>query len=93
MYETRFFGYCSELESMGARISIESKTATVVGVEQLHGATVSAHDLRAGAALVIAGLAARGTTRVQNIHFVERGYENLIGKLTALGADIKRIEE
>lgn len=93
VYETRFFGYCSELESMGARISIESKTATVVGVEQLHGATVSAHDLRAGAALVIAGLAARGTTRVQNIHFVERGYENLIGKLTALGADIKRIEE
>ncbi len=93
VYETRFFGYCSELESMGARISIESKTATVVGVEQLHGATVSAHDLRAGAALVIAGLAARGTTRVQNIHFVERGYEDLIGKLTALGADIKRIEE
>ena len=93
VYETRFFGYCTELESMGARISIESKTATVVGVEQLHGATVSAHDLRAGAALVIAGLAARGTTRVQNIHFVERGYENLIGKLTALGADIKRIEE
>ncbi len=93
VYETRFFGYCSELESMGARISIESKTATVVGVEQLHGATVSAHDLRAGAALVIAGLAASGTTRVQNIHFVERGYENLIGKLTALGADIKRIEE
>ena len=93
VYETRFFGYCSELESMGARISIESKTATVVGVEQLHGATVSAHDLRAGAALVIAGLAASGTTRVQNIHFVERGYENLIGKLTALGADINRIEE
>ena len=93
VYETRFFGYCSELESMGARISIESKTATVVGVEQLHGATVSAHDLRAGAALVIAGLAASGTTRVQNIHFVERGYEDLIGKLTALGADIKRIEE
>ena len=93
VYETRFFGYCSELESMGARISIESKTATVVGVELLHGATVSAHDLRAGAALVIAGLAASGTTRVQNIHFVERGYEDLIGKLTALGADIKRIEE
>ena len=52
-----------------------------------------ASDLRAGAALVIAGLAAKGTTKVQNIHFVERGYEDLIGKLTALGADIKRIEE
>ena len=93
VYETRFFGYCSELESMGAKISIVSKTATVFGVDHLHGATVSAHDLRAGAALVIAGLAAQGTTRVQNIHFVERGYEDSIGKLTALGADIRRIEE
>ncbi len=92
VYETRFFGYCSELESMGAKITINSKTAMVVGVEQLHGATVTAHDLRAGAALVIAGLAAQGTTRVQDIHYVERGYEDLIGKLTALGADIKRIE-
>ena len=53
----------------------------------------SAHDLRAGAALVIAGLAARGTTQVQNIHFVERGYEDMIGKLSSLGADIRRIEE
>lgn len=93
VYETRFFGYCSELTSMGARISIESKTATVIGVERLHGATVTARDLRAGAALVIAGLAASGTTRVENIHFVERGYEDLIGKFTALGADIRRIEE
>ena len=93
VYETRFFGYCSELQSMGAKITIDSKTATVVGVDHLEGATVSAHDLRAGAALVIAGLAARGTTRVQNIHFVERGYEDLIVKLTALGADIRSIEE
>ena len=93
VYETRFFGYCEELQSMGAKITIYSKTATVVGVDHLQGATVSAHDLRAGAALVIAGLAAQGTTRVQNIHFVERGYENLIGKLSALGADIRRIED
>ena len=93
VYETRFFGYCSELESMGAKISIEGRTAIVTGVDHLKGATVAAHDLRAGAALVIAGLAAKGTTKVQNIHFVERGYEDLIGKLTALGADIKRIEE
>ena len=92
VYETRFFGYCSELESMGANIRIEGKTATVVGVEQLHGAEVKANDLRAGAALVIAGLSAPGTTYVGNIHYVERGYENLIGKLTALGADIKRID-
>ena len=93
VYETRFFGYCSELESMGANIKIEGKTATVVGVEQLYGAEVTANDLRAGAALVIAGLAAQGTTYVKNIHYVERGYENIIQKLTALGADIRRIED
>ena len=93
VYETRFFGYCSELESMGANIRIEGKTANVVGVEQLYGAEVTANDLRAGAALVIAGLAANGTTYVKNIHYVERGYENIIEKLSALGADIKRIEE
>ena len=93
VYETRFFGYCTELESMGANIHITGKTATVQGVEQLYGSSVCAHDLRAGAALVIAGLAATGTTSVDQIHFVERGYEDLIGKLTALGADIKRVED
>ena len=92
VYETRFFGYCTELESMGASIQVNGKTATVTGQESLLGATVYAHDLRAGAALVIAGLAAQGMTRVENIHFIERGYENLIEKLTALGADIKRVE-
>lgn len=93
VYETRFFGYCTELQSMGANIKISGKTATVTGVERLYGATVCAHDLRAGAALVIAGLAAEGTTYVEHIHFIERGYENLIPKLTALGADIRRLEE
>ena len=93
VYETRFFGYCTELESMGANIRIDGKTATVVGVDQIHGAEVCAHDLRAGAALVIAGLAAEGTTLVRDIHYVERGYENLIEKLTALGATIRRIED
>ena len=93
VYETRFFGYCSELQSMGANIKIEGKTANVVGVEQLYGAEVKANDLRAGAALVIAGLAAQGTTYVDNIHYVERGYENIIQKFTALGADIKRVED
>ena len=62
-------------------------------VEKLKGATVAAHDLRAGAALVIAGLSAEGTTIVENIHFVERGYQNLIEKFTALGADIRRIDD
>ena len=93
VYETRFFGYCSELQSMGANIRIEGKTANVVGVEQLHGAEVKANDLRAGAALVMAGLSAQGTTYVNNIHYVERGYENIIQKLTALGADIRRIDD
>ena len=93
VYETRFFGYCTELQSMGASIAISGKTATVSGVEKLRGARVCAHDLRAGAALVIAGLAAEGTTYVEHIHFVERGYENLIEKLTALGAVIRRIED
>ena len=93
VYETRFFGYCSELEIMGAEIHIDGKTATVYGKDTLHGATVRARDLRAGAALIIAGLAAEGTTRVENIHYVERGYERLIEKLTALGAKIRRVEE
>ena len=93
VYETRFFGYCTELESMGADIQINGKTAIVTGVDQLYGATVSANDLRAGAALVIAGLAAEGVTWVKNIHYVERGYEQLIEKLTALGAGIRRIED
>ena len=77
---------------MGARIAINGKTATVDGVEKLHGAEVGARDLRAGAALVIAGLSAEGTTMVDNIHFIERGYENLIEKMTGLGADIRRVD-
>ena len=92
VYETRFFGYCTELESMGANIQVSGKTAIISGVEKLTGTTVCAHDLRAGAALVIAGLAAEGTTYVENIHFVERGYENIVEKLTALGALIRRDE-
>ena len=93
VYETRFFGYCTELESMGADIQISGKTAIVTGVEELYGVTVSAKDLRAGAALIIAGLAARGTTWVKNVHYVERGYERLIEKLTDLGARIRRVED
>ena len=93
VYETRFFGYCTELESMGANIHITGKTATVSGVEHLYGSTVCAHDLRAGAALVIAGLAAQGTTHVEHIHFIERGYEHLVEKLNSLGADIRRLDD
>ena len=91
VYETRFFGYCTELCDMGADIRISGKTATITGTGKLHGATVYAHDLRAGAALIIAGLAAEGVTRVEDIHYVERGYENVIGKMTALGAKIRKL--
>ena len=93
VYETRFFGYCTELATMGADILINGKTAIVSGQDCLHGAKVRAHDLRAGAALVIAGLAAEGVTQVENIHFIERGYERVVEKFTALGADIRKIEE
>ena len=93
VYETRFFGYCTELTNMGANININGKTASVTGTSKLHGATVRANDLRAGAALIIAGLAAEGTTYVENIHFVERGYEKLVEKMTALGAQIRRLED
>ena len=93
VYETRFFGYCTELESMGAKININGKTAEVTGRDKLKGTTVIARDLRAGAALVIAGLCAEGTTKVENIHFVERGYQNLVEKLTSLGATSRRIDD
>ncbi len=93
VYETRFFGYCTELASMGADILISGKTAIVSGKKKLNGAQIHAHDLRAGAALVIAGLAADGVTEIENIHFIERGYERIVDKLTAIGADIKRVDD
>ena len=92
VYETRFFGYCTELTDMGANIKIDGKTAIVTGRPKLTGNVVCARDLRAGAALIIAGLRAEGTTYVENIHFVERGYERIIEKLRGIGADISRVE-
>ena len=93
VYETRFFGYITELTDMGAKIEVKDKTATVTGQERLRGAVVGANDLRAGAALVIAGLAAEGTTYVENIHFIERGYERIVEKLTGIGARIRKITD
>ena len=90
VYETRFFGYCTELESMGARIQINGKTAVVTGVEKLTGTAVSAHDLRAGAALVIASLAAQGETVIDNIAHLERGYEHFPEKLRSIGVNIEK---
>ena len=92
IYDTRF-RYCAELNRMGASIQVETKMAVIDGVEKLEGCTVHACDLRAGAAMVIAGLAARGETIVEDIQYIERGYENLVGKLEGLGASIKRIEK
>lgn len=91
IYDTRF-RYCAELNRMGAKIQVDTKVAVIDGVEQLHGAVVKACDLRAGAAMVIAGLAADGTTTVEDVHFIERGYECMIEKLRGIGADITRIE-
>ena len=76
---------------MGASISVDGKVAVVQGVENLTGACVRAADLRAGAAMVIAGLAANGTTEIEEIHHIERGYTNLVDKLRGLGADIDRV--
>ena len=86
------FRYVTELTKMGAKIQVDGKTAVVEGVESLTGATVKACDLRAGAAIVIAGLAARGVTRIQDIHHIQRGYEDLVAKLRGLGADIREEE-
>ena len=91
IYDTRF-RYCAELNRMGASIQVDTKVAVIDGVERLHGCSVKACDLRAGAAMVIAGLAASDVTVVEDAHFIERGYECMIEKLRGLGADIKRIE-
>ncbi len=85
------FRYVDELHRMGANISVDGRIAVVEGVNRLQGAIVKAMDLRAGAAVVIAGLAAEGTTTIEEIQHIERGYENIVGKLSSLGADIKII--
>ena len=92
IFESRF-RHLSEMERMGARVRIYEQTAVIEGVPQLHGAAVEATDLRAGAALVIAGLMAQGTTEIYNTHFIDRGYEHLEEKLNSLGAKISRTRE
>ncbi|SHE96640.1 UDP-N-acetylglucosamine 1-carboxyvinyltransferase [Desulforamulus putei] len=92
VFENRFM-HVSELKRMGAKIKIEGRTAVVQGVKNLTGAAVKATDLRAGAAMILAGLAAEGETAISNIHHIDRGYENLIEKLQGIGANIRRVEE
>ena len=76
---------------MGASIKVDGRMAVIEGGLPLHGAQVYAVDLRAGVAMIIAGLAATGTTEISNIHLIERGYDDVVGKFRSLGADIERI--
>lgn len=85
------FRYIDQLTIMGADVQVDGKTAVITGVEKLKAAPVQAVDLRAGAAMVIAGLMADGQTEIENIQYIDRGYENIVEKFTALGADIKRV--
>ena len=85
------YRYVDEFRRMGAKIQVDGKVAVIEGVEQLTGAPVHACDLRAGAAMVIAGLSAHGVTEVDGIYHIERGYETLVEKLSAVGADIRTI--
>ena len=87
------YRYVDELKRMGANIQVDDKTAVVMGVDYLTGAPVQAYDLRAGAAMVVAALAARGETEISCVHYIERGYENIVEKLRLLGADIRAVEE
>ena len=86
------YRYTEELTRMGANIHVDGKIAVVEGVKEFTGAPVRAHDLRAGAAMVIAGLAAKGVTEVEQVQNIERGYETLVEKFVALGADMYRSE-
>ena len=92
IFENRFM-HVDELRKMGANIQAEGRNAFITGVPTLHGAAVRATDLRAGAALIIAGLAAEGKTTVSDLYHLDRGYEDLIGKFQSLGADIRRIDD
>ena len=87
------YRYVDELRRMGARIQVDDKTAVVEGVDHLTGAPIQASDLRAGAAMVIAALAAHGASEISHVQYIERGYENIVEKLRAVGADIRSVEE
>ena len=92
VFENRFM-HVDELNKMGAIIATSGKEARIAGVRKLSGAEVNATDLRAGAALVLAGLVAEGTTIIGNIYHIDRGYNDFVGKMKSLGANIERIED
>lgn len=85
------FRYADQLTFMGANIQVDGKSAVITGVEGLTAAEVKANDLRAGAAMIIAGLVADGVTEIEDIEYIDRGYEQVVEKLSSLGADIKRV--
>ena len=92
VFENRFM-HVDELRRMGAKIKIDGRTSVIHGTDSLAGCQVKATDLRAGAAIVLAGLIAEGETQIGYIHHIDRGYDNLVGKLISLGADIKRVDQ
>ena len=92
IFENRY-KHAEGLQRLGANIKVEGKVAIVEGVEQLRGAPVMSHDLRGGAALVVAGLCAKGRTEVGGVEYIRRGYENLAGNLASLGARIREVGE
>ena len=83
------YRYADEFRRMGAKIQVDGKIAVIEGVTQLTGAPIRACDLRAGAAMIVAGLAASGVTEVDHVYYIERGYEDIVEKLQKLGADIQ----
>jgi UDP-N-acetylglucosamine 1-carboxyvinyltransferase len=91
VFENRF-QHLDELARMGANVRIDGRTAVITGVNRLHGADVAATDLRAGAAMILAGLVAQGETRIHAIHHIERGYVDVVERFRSLGADVRRSE-
>lgn len=92
VFENRFM-HADELKRMGADIKIEGRSAVIEGVKQITGCPVKATDLRAGAALILAGLVADGDTEISGVHHIDRGYENIVGKLKTVGAKITRVRD
>ncbi len=90
IFENRF-RYVEELKRMGAKIKVDGRTAIIEGGTPLSAAQVRALDLRAGVAMVIAGLATEGRTEIEDVYHIERGYDNIVGKLQSVGADIRKI--
>ena len=92
IFQDRFL-HVGELNRMGAKVRKEGPTAIIQGVRELQGANVMASDLRASAALVLAGMVGRGTTKIDRVYHIDRGYEKIEQKLRAVGADIERVSE